>query len=99
MKIRERDAMNIPMPQSQRLSGAVPTDRKGAAAPKRAYASSGDGIDVGTQNGLLASVQAAGAGDRASRVEQLRQLVQSGQYQVDTKALSESIIGSALHGY
>jgi len=91
--------MNIPMPQSQRLSEAVPTDSKGAAVPKRSNAAGSDGIDVGIQSGLLASVQAAGAGDRANRVEQLRQLVQSGRYQVDTNALSESIIGSALHGF
>jgi anti-sigma28 factor (negative regulator of flagellin synthesis) len=98
VKISERDALNIPMPQSQRLHEAVSPDSNGTTAPKRPVPG-GDQIDVDTQNGLLASVQAAGAGDRASRVEQLRELVQSGRYQVDVSALSNAIIGATLQGY
>ena len=98
MKINERDALNIPMPQSQRLPDAVQPDGNSTAAPKRP-AAGGDKIDVGTRTGLLDSVLSAGASDRAARVDQLRELVQSGRYQVDAKALSEAIIGSALQGY
>jgi flagellar biosynthesis anti-sigma factor FlgM len=98
VKIRESDTLNIPMQQSQRLYGAVQSDSNGTSAPRRTQAGS-DGIDVGGQSGLLASAQAAGQDDRASRIEQLRQLVQSGNYKVDTNALSESIIGAALQGF
>jgi anti-sigma28 factor (negative regulator of flagellin synthesis) len=37
--------------------------------------------------------------DRAARVERLAMQVQSGQYQVDSMALSSSIVGAALQGF
>jgi anti-sigma28 factor (negative regulator of flagellin synthesis) len=58
-----------------------------------------DRIDLGAQNDLVSQAQNAGADSRAARIEQLRQLVQSGQYQVDPAALSQSIVQSVLDGY
>jgi flagellar biosynthesis anti-sigma factor FlgM len=60
---------------------------------------SSDGVDLGNQSGLLSQAQNAGSSDRAARVEQLRALVQSGQYQVDAAALSRSLVSAALSGY
>jgi anti-sigma28 factor (negative regulator of flagellin synthesis) len=59
----------------------------------------GDGVDLGSQAGLVATAQALGQAGQSSIVQQLRALVQSGQYQVDTAALSQSIVSAASSGY
>lgn len=53
-----------------------------------------DGTSLGSFSSLVALTM-AGGGDRVS---ELRQLVKSGEYQVDSKALSRSIVDSALNG-
>jgi anti-sigma28 factor (negative regulator of flagellin synthesis) len=58
-----------------------------------------DQIDLGSQSDLVSQAQTASSGDRAARLEQLRALVQSGQYQVDTQALSQSIVSAAVNGF
>jgi len=58
----------------------------------------GDGVELGRQEALVATAQNAGQDERASVVQYLRGLVQSGQYQVDTAALSESIVTASQHG-
>jgi anti-sigma28 factor (negative regulator of flagellin synthesis) len=62
-------------------------------------AAGSDRIDLGAQNDLVSQAQTAGTDARAAHIEQLRLLVQSGQYQVDPVALSQSIVQSALNGY
>jgi anti-sigma28 factor (negative regulator of flagellin synthesis) len=57
-----------------------------------------DQIDVGGQTGLLFQAQSAGSADSYARNAQLQQLVQSGQYVVDTGALSSSLVTAALNG-
>lgn len=97
MKINESDALNIPKPQSGKVFEPVKTTRE--SAPKRTEsASPSDGIDLGSQSGLLTYAQQAGSSERDARVQELRALVQSGQYQVDTRALSQSIVGSMVNG-
>ena len=97
MKINEGDVLNIANAQSERLSESM----KLTSSPGRTTAttsSSADQIDLGSQAGLLSQAQSAGDSDRAARVAQLRALVQSGQYEVDPAALSQSIVNSALNG-
>lgn len=97
MTINESNTLNIAMPQSERLSESpkVKSDAGPAPAPASGPA---DQIDLGSQAGLLSQAQSAGASDREARIEQLRALVQSGQYQVDPAALSQSIVNAALNG-
>ena len=57
-----------------------------------------DRTDFNSLSHLLAAASNAGAADRADRVEQLRQLVASGRYQVDSQALSRSIVDASLKG-
>jgi flagellar biosynthesis anti-sigma factor FlgM len=71
----------------------------GAPGLPNADAPSSDQIDLGNQSGLVSQAQTAGADSRAARIEQLRALVQSGQYQVDPAALSRSLVDSALSGW
>jgi flagellar biosynthesis anti-sigma factor FlgM len=76
------------------------TGRNGRSAANRWVTSdaSSDRAELPGFSGLVANASQAGSSDRAARVEQLRQLVASGQYQVDTKALSRSIVDAALRG-
>jgi len=58
----------------------------------------GDRADLPGFSALAAAAKSVGAGERADRVEHLRQLVASGQYRIDSQALSRSIVDSALKG-
>jgi anti-sigma28 factor (negative regulator of flagellin synthesis) len=100
LNTNEREALNIPKPQSDRLYEALKTS-SGPSSPvaSNTPAQGQDQIDLGSQSGLVSQVQNAGADERASRIEQLRALVQSGQYQVDSAALSQAIVGATVSGY
>lgn len=100
LKSNEREALNIPKPQSDRLYEALKTTSGSSSTVASTTPAAGqDQIELGSQSGLVSQVQNAGAEDRASRIQQLRALVQSGQYQVDTAALSQSIVGATISGY
>jgi anti-sigma28 factor (negative regulator of flagellin synthesis) len=97
MKI-ESDVLNISMPQSNRVQEPSKAGGKASARTQSAQAAN-DGVDLGSQAGLAAAAQSAGQSDRASMVQSLRALVQSGQYKVDSAALSDSILTAAQFGY
>jgi flagellar biosynthesis anti-sigma factor FlgM len=97
MKISDQ-AMNIPKPQSGPLYD-VPEQGLGSTYASKAAAETSDQIDLASQSGLVSQIQNAGTDERASRIEQLRAAVQSGQYQVDTGALSQSIVRAMANGY
>jgi hypothetical protein len=97
MKI-ESNLLNISMPQSERVQEPLkPDSRSSSRGPSLTAA--GDGVDLGNQAGLVATAQSAGLAERASGVQRLRALVQSGQYQVDSAALGESIVTATFGGY
>jgi anti-sigma28 factor (negative regulator of flagellin synthesis) len=97
VKIHESDLLNISKPQSERLS-ETPNASSSSSRAVPSQASPADRIDLGSQLGLVALAQSAGADSTATRIEQLRALVQSGQYQVDNNALSKSIVDATLRG-
>jgi flagellar biosynthesis anti-sigma factor FlgM len=99
VRINEGNALNIPKPQSGKVEEPIRATRQSGAKRTDATRSGDDGIELGSQSGLLSQTQQAGASDREARVQELRALVQSGKYQVDTQALSNSIVGSTLNGY
>ena len=98
MRITGEDIVNtISKPTSTRA-----VDSQGSAASARRVQqpdAGSDGVDLGGQSGLLAQAQGTADTARAARIEQLRALVASGKYEVDTKALSQAIVSSALSGY
>lgn len=97
MKINESNILNIAKPQSERLSESMKLTSGSARIPSTTSGAS-DQIALGSQAGLLSQAQSAGDSDRQARIEQLKALVQSGQYQVDPAALSKSIVNAALNG-
>ncbi len=94
MKI-ETNPLDISLPQNDRVRGL----KANSQPPSRLEStrSSGDRVSLGS-SGLFALARAAGADDREATVQRLRALVQSGQYQVDTTALSQSLLQSAQLG-
>jgi flagellar biosynthesis anti-sigma factor FlgM len=98
MKINEPSVSNTLKPQSSRV---FDTSRSDGKAPSSAGSieDTGDKIDLNSQASLLSQAQAAGASESSAHVERLRALVQSGQYQVDPGALSQSIVNAAVNGY
>jgi anti-sigma28 factor (negative regulator of flagellin synthesis) len=97
VKINESDVLNIQKPQSDKVFEAVKTTRD-SGLKRSSTTAPADGIDLGSQSGLLALAQQAGSSESDSRVQELRALVQSGQYQVDTHALSSAIVSAAIAG-
>ena len=96
MKI-ESNLLNISMSQSDRIQEPSKPDSS-SSSRKLSLTAAGDGVELGRQEALVATAQSAGQDERANVVQYLRGLVQSGQYQVDTAALSESIVAASQHG-
>lgn len=96
MKI-ESNLLNITMPQSDRVQEPLKPDNS-SSSRKPSPTAAGDGVELGSHAGFAAKAQSAGLAERTSVVQYLRGLVQSGQYQVDSAALSESIVTASQYG-
>ncbi len=96
MKI-ESNLLNISMSQSDRVQEPSKPDSS-SSSRKPSLTAAGDGVELGSQAGFVATARSAGLAERASVVQYLRGLVQSGQYQVDSAALSESIVTASQYG-
>jgi anti-sigma28 factor (negative regulator of flagellin synthesis) len=96
MKI-ESNLLNISMSQSDRVQEPSKPDSS-SSSRKLSLTAAGDGVELGRQEALVATAQNAGQDERASVVQYLRGLVRSGQYQVDTAALSQSIVTASQYG-
>lgn len=98
MRITGQDTVNT-ISKSQNDSAFELSKTAAGSRTAQSASPSTDAIELGGQNGLLSQAQNAGTGDSASRIEQLRALVQSGQYEVDAGALSQSIVSATMNGY
>jgi len=99
MNVVQGGYVNIQSAQSQKVSETPNSADRAQTQAAPAFGSPDDAIDLSSQNDLVALAQAAGASQRNGQVEQLRALVQSGKYEVDSASLSESIVQGALKGY
>lgn len=98
MKV-EGNLLNISMSPNGRIQEPLKAAGRSSASPLGSSQVAGDGADLGSQAGLLAAAQSAGQSGASSTVQRLRALIQSGQYQVDTAALSQSIVAAAGDGF
>jgi hypothetical protein len=96
MKI-ESNLLNISMSQSDRVQEPLKPDNN-SSTRKASVTTAGDGVELGRQEGFVAAARSAGVAERSGMVQYLRGLVQSGQYQVDSAALSESIVTALQYG-
>ena len=67
MKINESDPLQIEKPQSERVT-ATPKAGSKSAAPVASSSTVSDGIDLGSQLGLLSQALQSGADERSARV-------------------------------
>jgi len=96
MKIDERNTLNTQKPQSEKVY-----ETKADVSSRTAKTSSPalqDGVALAGQEQLLVLAMTPSAED-TSRVANLTQLVQSGQYQVDYQALGGAMVAAMLKGY
>jgi len=96
MKI-ENNLLNISMSQSDRVQEPLKPDNS-SSSRKLSAAAGADGVELGRQEGLVATALSAGLDERTNAVQYFRGLIQSGQYQVDSAALSQSIVTAAQYG-
>ena len=96
MKI-ESNLLNISMSKSDRVQEPSKPDSS-SSSRKLSLTAAGDGVELGGQGGLVAAAQRAGQDERTNTVQYLRGLIQSGQYRVDSAALSESIVTASQFG-
>jgi len=96
MKIDERKALNTQKPQSEKVyeTNAGVSSRN----TQKPFTSGEDGVALNSQDQLRALAMSPTA-EETSRVERLKELVQSGQYQVDHLALSGAMVAAMLKGY
>ena len=78
-----------------RAAAAVSPETSG---PETVHAASGDSVALSNGAGLAHQALSAGVDARASRVAELRQQIQSGQYNIDPAAISQAILDSGLAG-
>jgi anti-sigma28 factor (negative regulator of flagellin synthesis) len=90
------DSTEIQLNQTRQSREIV--DSGTASAGSRPTGGSSDSINITGSGGLVQSALNAGAQERADRVEQLKQLVNSNQYSVDPGAVSRALIGAHLAG-
>jgi anti-sigma28 factor (negative regulator of flagellin synthesis) len=96
MRIFDQDSVNIQKPQTGSTSQV--SSGKSRRATLFSTAASEDQVDVSSGSQLHALAFSLGEASRADRVEQLRSLFNSGNYQVDFQALSGAIVNGMLHG-
>ncbi len=92
---------NVPSASQLHVEHSRATGESAAAGPSGSGAASGsleDSIELSAAAVLVQQASSAGAADRASRVQQLKQQVESGQYSVDPAAISDALISATAAG-
>jgi flagellar biosynthesis anti-sigma factor FlgM len=99
MKINENSTLPTSKPQPGQIYETTKLEGGSSTSTAGSTADVGDNIVLRSQASLLSQAMAAGASDSSANVQRLQALIQSGQYQVDSAALSNSIINASLDGY
>ena len=99
MRIQNGDVTdNMEIQLNQTRQSREVTDSGTSSAGSTPAGARSDSINITGSGGLVQSALTAGAQQRADRVEQLKQLVNSNQYSVDPEAVSSALIGAHLAG-
>jgi flagellar biosynthesis anti-sigma factor FlgM len=99
MKINENSTLHTSKSQPSQIFETTRLDGSSSTSTAGRTADTGDNIDLRSQASLLSQALGAGASERSANVQRLQALVQSGQYQIDPAALSNSIINASTDGY
>jgi anti-sigma28 factor (negative regulator of flagellin synthesis) len=90
------DAARLGLDQTRGSQGAgsAGAPASGSVQPNLAH----DSISLSTPGDIVQKALTAGASDRAARIQQLKNQIDSNQYQVDALATSRAIIDAHLAG-
>jgi anti-sigma28 factor (negative regulator of flagellin synthesis) len=99
MKINESGDLTTSKAQSSQIYETTRLNGGSSSIAAGTPADNADDIDLASQASLLSQAQTAGASATSENVQRLRALIQSGQYQVDPAALSQSIVSAAVNGH
>jgi len=91
MKINDKDVLSS-SPQNIARTGAGNNSMRPNQSSSTTAAGSRDAVDLSSRSQVFSDALTAGESARSARVEQLRQLYASGQYQVDSQEVSRAII-------
>lgn len=75
-----------------------PGDNAASAAPGTPVSQPNDTVELSGITGQVSETLASDASSRADKVNQIAAAVQSGSYQIDSQAISQSLIQHALGG-
>jgi flagellar biosynthesis anti-sigma factor FlgM len=96
MQIVDVNRMGIPAPaQGERPAEPQPV-KSSAQGSGEGEAAEKDRVDLSSLTGQISQVLESHANTREDRVQALRVAVQSGTYQVDSQALSRTLVDHAL---
>ena len=98
MKINDTTSTGISAGKLGESQAAAATARGGRHQGTTVNGASGDQVQLSNLASTVRSL-AADSPDRATRVTQLEQAVQSGRYQVNSMDLSSSMVSAALGGF
>ena len=96
MKIKTDGAPNASQIDLNQTQQSREVSSTSAPGPSSAGSITGDSITISGLSDLVQQAVNSGADARTARVEQLRQLVQSNQYNVDPEAVSRALINAHL---
>jgi len=99
MTIKNGDTAGVSRMNVDQTTGSRPVSGAASSAPGSISRSAADdSIALSNTSGLVQQALTAGSDARAARVEQLRQLVATNQYQVDPAAVASALIDAHLAG-
>jgi flagellar biosynthesis anti-sigma factor FlgM len=98
MKINDTTSAGVSAGKLGESQAAAATGRSGRHPGSTVNGGSGDQVQLSNLASTVRSL-ASDSPDRAARVTQLEQAVQSGRYQVSSLDLSSSMVSAALGGF
>lgn len=81
-----------------RTTDARPVSNGGGLGASGGSSQTSDSITLSQSRDLVQLALSSGSADRETRIQQLKQLVQTNQYQVDAGTLSNALIDAHLAG-
>jgi anti-sigma28 factor (negative regulator of flagellin synthesis) len=98
MNIKNDDTRGVSRLDLEQTSGARQTGRATSNPVPEGQTSPSDSIALSITNDIVQQALSSGAAARASRIAELKHLVQTNQYPVDAAAVSKALIEAHLRG-
>jgi anti-sigma28 factor (negative regulator of flagellin synthesis) len=98
MRIYDRDLTGTTSAEAGRSQETQKADRDTTATSTQSSSSTGDRVELSSGLAVVSRALSAYGTDRANKVQQLTEQVQSGTYNPNSMAISQSLVAQALGG-